>query len=129
MAIVNVVDETSFKSQRVFSNGAARGMAAFNYYALPSASATGSVATSAGVLHSIIFQSSATAATYLWLFDCAGASAGAIGTSASAVARFDLTSVTRGTYLFDAIFNGGLRYRLSGAEGCDGITVTYSLAS
>lgn len=129
-----ISDETrDDRTQRVFSNRAARTMAAYNYFAVPSASGTGTVFSGAGVLHSIVFQGTATAGTVFWLFDCDGATAGAIGNSASAVARvfFPGASVPApgNNFIFDAIINGGLRYRLSATEGLDGITITYTTAS
>ena len=130
MSIVNIASQTdSSKIAGVFANGALKTQGGFTYAALSSASATGTVFSGAGVLHSIIIGNTATAGTMLWLFDCDGATAGAVGVSASAVARFDLTSAVRGSYLYDAIINGGLRYRLSGAEGLDNVTITYASGS
>ena len=118
----------------VFSNRSLKVSQAYSYFAVPSASGTGTVFSGAGILHSISFQGTATAGTVFWLFDCDGATAGAIGTSASAVARYFFPGASVPTpggngAILNAIIGGGLRYRLSAAEGLDGITITYSAAT
>lgn len=128
MALQFIADETNVsRTARVFSDGALRAHKAFTVYSVPSGTATAAVTTAAAILHSVTFGASAAGAKF-WLFDVsAGGSAGAIGTSASAVARFEGGSHNR-THIFDAIINGGLTYRLSAAD-CDGITLTYSVAT
>ena len=126
MAIVNIVSQTdSSKIAGVWGNGSLRTQYGFNYFAVPSASGTGVVMSVPGVLHSVVIGNSATAGTMFWLFDSASV-AGVIGVSASAVGRYDLTTIGRRTDIFDAILGSGLTYRLSGAEGCDNLVITYT---
>lgn len=129
MAIFNIANESLTNIATVFSNRALKVAQAYSYFAVPSASATGVVLSTSGILHAINFQNTATAACMFWIFDCAGPTAGAIGVSASAVARYDLTSIPKHTDIYNCIINGGLTYRLSGTEGTDGILITYSAAT
>lgn len=126
--LANISDEvTPSRTASVFSNKSLRVMPAYTLYAVPSASASGVIASQACVLHSVTFQTTSTAGAAFWLFNCA-TTAGAIGNSASAVARFD-DGHGRESYIFDAICGSGLTYRLSATEGTSGITITYSLAT
>lgn len=122
-----LTDETNTSyTSRVFSSKALRVADAHTYYSVPSGTASGAISTAAGILHSVIFGASA-AGSKFWLFDVSGGgSAGDIGNSASAIARFEGGTANR-QIIFDAIFNGGLTYRLSAAVQ-DGITVVYSVA-
>jgi hypothetical protein len=126
MAIQLIADETyPDRTAKVYSSKALRVSEAYNYYSVPSATATGAILTSAGILHSVIFGSSA-AGTKFWLFDSAG-TANDIGNSASAVARFEGGAASK-QVIFNALLNSGLCYRLS-AISQDGITIVYSAAS
>lgn len=128
MALINISDEvTPSRTATVFSNKALKTVNAFTAYSVPSASGTAVIAAAACILHSVTFQTTSTAGANFWLFNCA-ATAGAIGNTASAVARFD-DGHGRESYIFDAILGSGLTYRLSGTEGTSGITITYALAT
>lgn len=122
MALVNIVDESRLERRAtVFANNSLKSESRFAYVGVASGTATGSILTNGGVLHSVIIGGSAAGGKF-WLFDSAG-TAGAIGASASAVAR--LETATRGHFIFDAILGAGLQFRLSAAD-CDGITVVYA---
>lgn len=123
-----LIDESNpDRSAKVYNNKALRVTNSYSYYSVPSGTATGAISTTGGILHSVTFGASAAGAKF-WLFDVSGGgSAGDIGASASAVARFEGGSHNR-THIFDAIFSGGLTYRLS-AQVADGITVVYTTAT
>ena len=109
---------------QIFSDKSVRTSQRYTYYTVPSGTATAAIATTGGVLHSVIFTSSAAGASF-WLFDSAG-TANDIGNSASAVARYSGIGASNGsgTHLYNAILGSGLTYRLSAAVA-DGITVVY----
>lgn len=127
MALVNLTDEVSYTTAKVYTSKAVRVASPFTYIILPSGTATGSITTSPGILHSITFGASA-AGSKFWIFDNAdSATAGIIGASAGAIARIE-GGTARTTLLFDILFNSGMLYRLSAADH-DGITISYSVAS
>lgn len=121
MSIVNITDEAdSSKTATVFADKSLKTESRFSYYLLPSGTATAAILSNSGFLHAIVCTVSA-ATTSLQFFN--STTAGAIGTSASAIAIFD--SLTRGTLIFDAILGSGLTYRLSAADAA-GVVVVYS---
>ena len=124
-----VVDETNDSSTaKVFSNKSLRAAPAYSYVFIPSATATGAiVAQGAGIVHSVVFCDSATATTYFILSDnSTGSAVAEVGLSASAIAVFG--TITKNTFILDAIFNQGLYYRTT-ATALGPTIVTYSAAS
>lgn len=123
MAVVNIVSQTdSSKIAGVWGNGSLRTQSGYSYVVIGSASATGVIAATSGVLHNITITDSATATTILQLTDSASVALQVGDNSASAVAI--LGTLTKNTFLYDAIFNNGLCYRLSGSA--NPITITYT---
>lgn len=122
-----IVDEGfNERSAKVFSSRALKTAPVYNYFYLPgSAATTGVIAAGPCILHTVMFQDSATATTYLVLSDNA-ASVGTVGDSASAVAQFG--TITKNTFIFDAILNSGLTYRVTGSA-IGPTLITYSVAS
>ena len=122
-----IVDEVdSSLTAKVFNNKALKVAPMYNFTYLPtSAEATGIIAAGPCFLHSVVFQDSATATTYLVLANSASV-AGSVGSSASAVACFG--TITKNTFIFDAILSAGLTYRVTGSA-IGPTTITYSLAS
>lgn len=124
-----IVDETyQDRSAKVFSSRALKVSEAYSYYTVPSGTATGVIAAGPGILHSVVFTQSATAGALLHLTDSATVALTVGDNSASAIGKEFEPLAARNTYLFDAIFNSGLCYRLS-AQNCGGIIITYSVAS
>lgn len=122
MPLFQLSDETrTNRTAEVFATKGLRTEGRYKAYIVPSGTATAAVFAGTGVLHAVSFGASA-AGSKFWLFDSNG-SAGDIGVSASAVARFEAGSHNR-THILDAIINGGLNYRLS-AIATDGIVLTY----
>ena len=126
MALQTIVDEVySDRSAKVLTNKALKVAPVYNYFYLPgSAATTGVIAAGPCVLHSVVFQDSATATTYLVLSDNP-TTVGEIGNSASAVAQFG--TITKNSFIFDAILNSGLSYRVTGSA-IGPTLITYSLA-
>jgi len=122
-----VVDENDdSRTAKVFSNRAVKVVPAYSYFFIPnSAAATGVILAAAGVLHSVVFQDSATATTYLVLSDNA-TTVGEVGNSASAVAQFG--TITKNTFILDALLNSGLTYRVTGSA-IGPTVITYAAAS
>ena len=125
-----VVDELDdSKTAKVYSNRALKISSPYTYATLASAAGTGVITTSPCILHSVIFTDSATATTQLLLLDnsdSASAATIANGYTASAVGLFGL--ITKNTFIYDAIIQNGLLYRVSGSAMCPTI-ITYSVAS
>lgn len=126
MAIQLIADETNNSiTAKVFTNKALKVSSGYSYVFIGSGTATGVIAASSGILHSVVFCDSATATTFLQLTDSATI-ANAIGdVSANAVALFG--TITKNNFIFDAVFNSGLCYRLSGTAGAPTI-ITYAVA-
>lgn len=126
MALQNIADEAySDRTAKVFTNKALKVAPVYNYLYLPgSAATTGVIAAGPCILHSIVFQDSATATTYLVLSDNA-TTVGEVGNSASAVAQFG--TITKNSFIIDAILNSGLTYRVTGSA-IGPTLITYSLA-
>lgn|SRR3990167_4732579 len=127
MSLQVITDEVdSSLTTKVFNNKALKVAHVYNFLSLPgSAETTGVIAAGPCFLHSVIFQDSATATTYLVLANSATV-AGSVGSSASAVATFG--TITKNTFIFDAILSAGLTYRVTGSA-IGPTTITYSLAS
>lgn len=126
MAILQISNEAQTNIAYVFSNRSLRTSTAFNYFYLPgSAATTGVIASGPCILHSVMFQDSATATTYLVLSDNPAA-VGTVGDSASAVAQFG--TITKNTFNFNAIIGTGLSYRVTGSA-IGPTLITYSVAS
>ena len=122
-----IVDEGfNERSAKVFSSRALKTAPVYNYTFLPgSAATTGVISSAPCILHSVMFQDSATATTYLVLSDSAD-TVGVVGNSASAVAQFG--TITKNTFLFDTILNAGLTYRVTGSA-IGPTLIVYSVAS
>lgn len=120
MANQTIVDEVfSDRTATVTGGKALKVEPRYFYYLVPSATATGSIFTGAGVLHTINMGASA-AGSILAVFD--GTTAAAIGSD------LEIAGLQLGTIhnrLYDAIFATGLTYRLS-AVACPGVVITYS---
>ena len=127
MSLQVITDEVdSSLTAKVFTNKALKTAPVYNFTYLPSsAEATGIIAGGPCFLHSVVFQDSATATTYLVLANSASV-AGSVGSSASSVAQFG--TITKNTFIFDAILSAGLTYRVTGSA-IGPTTITYSLAS
>jgi hypothetical protein len=126
MSIFQVSDESVGNIASVLSNKGLKVSQAYSYVFLASGAATGNIAPSPGILHAVIFQDSATATTYLGLYDMSDtASAQVLGNSASAIAVFG--TITKNTFPMNVIFNK-LNYRVSGSA-IGPTTIVYSLAS
>lgn len=125
--LINIADETYVnRTARVFSNKSLRTAPVYNYLYLPgSAATTGVIAAGPCILHTVQFQDSATATTYLVLSDSAD-TVGTVGNSACAVAQFG--TITKNSFIFDAILGSGLTYRVTGSA-IGPTLITYSLAS
>lgn len=127
MALQIIADETNLaNTAKVYSSKALRTANAFSYVFIGSATATGVIAAAAGILHSVVFCDSATATTFLQLSDNATTALAIGDVSASAIALFG--TITKNTFIFNALFNSGLTYRLSGTAGAPTV-ITYQLAS
>lgn len=126
MAIFTIVDESNTNSAYVFSNKAVKTALAYQMLYLPgSAATTGVIAAGPCILHSVMFQDSATATTYLVLSNNPS-SVGVVGDSASAVAQFG--TITKNTFTFNSVLSQGLTYRVTGSA-IGPTVITYSLAS
>lgn len=122
-----IADESRDNSASVFNNKSLSVGERYQYFSIPSGTATGVIfTTGGGVFHSIVSQATGGSGN-LWLWDVSDtATAPAIGASASAVARYN--SVPQLNHVYDAIVGGALIYRLS-AINSDGITVMYTTGS
>lgn len=124
MALLNISNEAQSSIARVFSNGALKTGNVFEFLYLPtSATATGAVTTSPCILHSVNFQDSATATTYLVLSNAAVP--GGVGDSASCVAQFG--TITKNTFPFNIALSA-LSYRVT-ASAIGPTCIIYSVAS
>lgn len=126
MAIFNIANEAGTNISYVYSNKALKAAPVYDFLYLPgSAATTGVVAAGPCILHSVIFQDSATATTYLVLSNNAS-SVGTVGDSASAVAQFG--TITKNTFPFNIALSSGLTYRVTGSA-IGPTVIVYSLAS
>ena len=124
MAIMTISNESGTSNATVFSNGALKTANVFSHFYIPtSATATGAISTTPCILHSVSFQDSATATTYLVLTN--GAIPGGVGDSASCVAQFG--TITKNTFPFNVVLNS-LSYRVTGTA-LGPTVITYSVAS
>ena len=126
MAIFNIANESMTNIAYVYSNLAIKTTSPYNFLYLPgSAEATGVISSLPCILHSVQFQDSATATTYLVLANSASV-AGSVGNSASAVAIFG--TITKNTFPMNVALSAGLTYRVTGSA-IGPTLITYSVAS
>lgn len=124
MAIFNISNDTGSNIAYVHSNGSLKAAPVYSFLYIPnSATATGAVTTSPCILHSVMFQDSATATTYLVLSNAA--IPGGVGDSASCVAQFG--TITKGTYPLNVALSA-LSYRVTGSA-IGPTCIVYSVAS
>lgn len=126
MAIMNIGTDSSDNIAYVYSNKMLKAAPVHNFLYLPgSAATTGVVASGPCILHSVMFQDSATATTYLVLSNNSS-SVGTVGDSASAVAQFG--TITKNNFPFNVALSQGLTYRVTGSA-IGPTVIVYSLAS
>lgn len=125
MAIIQIASEDNSKIAYVHSNKALKTVQAYDFLYLPgSAATTGVIAASPCILHSVMFQDSATATTYLVLSNST-TTVGTVGDSACAVAQFG--TITKNTFPMNVALSG-LTYRVTGSA-IGPTCIIYSLAS
>lgn len=125
MAILNIGNEQGTNIAYVSSNNSLKAAPVYNFLYLPGSGATtGVIAASPCILHSVIFQDSATATTYLVLSNST-TTVGTVGDSACAVAQFG--TITKNTFPFNVALSG-LTYRVTGSA-IGPTTIVYSLGS
>lgn len=120
--IADEIDDS--RTADVLASGALETASVYTYSFINSGTASGQITTVPAFLHSVSVTNTAAAGSVLLLGDTTVASSISTQSSSSAVARLDLGA--RQTYVFDALFNSAIAYRLSGID-CNGITVTYQL--
>lgn len=125
MAILQIGNESATNIAYVYSSKALKTTQAYSFLYLPgSAATTGVIAASPCILHSVMFQDSATATTYLVLSNSVD-TVGTVGDSACAVAQFG--TITKNTFPINAALSG-LTYRVTGSA-IGPTCIVYSLAS
>lgn len=125
MAIFNIANESLTAIANVYSNRALKTTSPYEFLFLPgSAATTGVIAAQNCILHSVMFQDTATATTYLVLSNSIN-TVGTVGDSASAVAQFG--TITKGIFPFNVLLSG-LTYRVTGSA-IGPTTIVYSLAN
>lgn len=125
MAILQISNESVTNIAYVHSNKSLKAAPVYDFLYLPgSAATTGVIAAGPCILHSVMFQDSATATTYLVLSNSVD-TVGTVGLSASAVAQFG--AITKNTFPFNVALNG-LCYRVTGSA-IGPTVIVYSLAS
>lgn len=125
MALMQITNEAQTNQAYVSSNKSLKAAPVYDFLYLPgSAATTGVIAAGPCVLHSVIFQDSATATTYLVLSNSID-TVGVVGNSASAVAQFG--TITKNYFPFNIALNG-LTYRVTGSA-IGPTVIVYSLAS
>lgn len=126
MAIFNVANEAGTSIAYVYSNKGLKTTSPYDFLFLPgSAATTGVIAAGPCILHSVQFQDSATASTYLVLSNSA-TTVGTVGDSACAVAQFG--TITKNTFPMNVALSAGLTYRVTGSA-IGPTLITYSIAS
>lgn len=124
MAVLNIGTDSSDSVAYVYTSKALKTAQVYNFLYIPnSATATGAVSTSPCILHSVIFQDSATATTYLVLSNAAVP--GGVGDSASCIAQFG--TITKNSFPFNIALNA-LSYRVTGSA-IGPTTIVYSVAA
>jgi hypothetical protein len=119
----------------VLPKGALEVIPFYSFAYLNSSTGSGVAVSASCLLHSVVITNTAASGAWIVLSD-QGVSTDAApsfpGASASAVAK--VYAGVRGKYVYDALINGALCYRLSGGgdsaagnAGCDGITIMYKL--
>ena len=126
MAIFNIANEAGTNIASVLSNRALKTASVYEFLYLPgSAATTGVISSAPCVLHSVQFQDSATATTYLVLSNSASV-VGTVGDSACAVAQFG--TITKNTFPMNIALSQGLTYRVTGSA-IGPTLITYSVAN
>lgn len=137
MAKFIIADEIdNSRTADVLTGGALETVKVYDYYYVPSATATGSISTAPCYLHSVVVAGTATVGNgRLGLFNLTNQAACASAAKCNAgqavnVSGFIVETKERGCYIFDALMDSSLMYRLSGVGdgSCPGITITYQLA-
>ena len=128
-----IVDEVNdSRTVDVLKSGAVETASIYSYYYVPSATAAAAICADPCILHDVTIAGTAVSNdTFLGIYNLADSTEvtatviEAGDTSASAVAIIGIGA--RGRYLFDALCDGSLSYRLTGltngATPC--ITITY----
>lgn len=127
MAIFNISNEAGTNIASVLSNRALKTAQVYEYTFLPgSAETTGVISSAPCVLHSVQFQDSATATTYLVLSNSASVVGQVGNNSACGVAQFG--TITKNTFPMNVALSAGLTYRVTGSA-IGPTLITYSVAN